>query len=101
MTLHLFITSAECEVNHKGFAQFRNVSKLHPEVPKLLPNVASELVRDIFEFICHLVHLYRKFGPHVSSYYAQQTMCFIGQFALLYSETYIKWTPSGNAVVFA
>ena len=85
-------------VRSKGFAQFRNVSKLHPEVPKLLPNVASELVRDIFEFICHL---YRKFEPYGSSYYAQQTMCFIGQFALLYSETCIKLSPSGNAVVCA
>ena len=84
--------------NSKGFAQFRNVSKLHSEVPKLLPNFASELVRDIFEFICHL---YRKFGPYGSSFYAQQTMCFIGQFALLYSETCIKRTPSGNAVVSA
>ena len=38
----VIITSSEREAS-KGFAQLRNVSKLHAEVPKVLPNVPNLL----------------------------------------------------------
>lgn len=43
----LVLQSAEREVK-PGFAQLRSVSKLHSQVPKLLPNV-SKLLRNQFQ----------------------------------------------------